>query len=278
MRIVTLGDLLLDVIVRLERPLAAGSDVRAATSLSPGGQAANVAAWAASLGAESAVIAAFADDDAGRLVREALVCMGTHAHGPVYTGVTGTVVSLVAPDGERSLASDRGVGPSLLPEDVDASWLDGCDVLHLSGYALVRSPIQAAAIEAARLARERGASLSVDIAPWTELREYGPVLFRELVDSLAPDVIFATEAEWQILGGAYLAASTTVLKRGARGITVVTPDARLDLAAISVEAVDATGAGDALAAGFLLGGSLEEASRRGLEAAARCVAKVGAMP
>jgi len=278
MRIVTLGDLLLDVIVRLEGPLAPGSDVRAATSLSPGGQAANVAAWAASLGAESAVIAALADDDTGGLVREALSCRGTPAHGPVYTGVTGTVVSLVSSDGERSLASDRGVGPSLRAEDVDASWLDGCDILHLSGYALVRSPIQVAAIQAARLARERGANVSVDIAPWTELREYGPVAFRELVDSLAPDVIFATEAEWQILGGAYLAASTTVLKRGARGITVVTPDARLDLAAVSVEAVDATGAGDALAAGFLLGGSLEEASRRGLEAAARCVAKVGAMP
>jgi sugar/nucleoside kinase (ribokinase family) len=42
--------------------------------------------------------------------------------------------------------------------------------------------------------------------------------------------------------------------------------------------IDTTGAGDALAAGFLLGGSLEEAARRGLEAAARCVARVGSMP
>ena len=42
--------------------------------------------------------------------------------------------------------------------------------------------------------------------------------------------------------------------------------------------VDTTGAGDALAAGFLLGGSLEEAARRGLEAAARCVANVGSLP
>jgi sugar/nucleoside kinase (ribokinase family) len=278
MRIVTLGDLLLDVIVRLGSPLAVGSDVRAVTDIGPGGQAANVAAWSAALGAESAVIAALADDAAGRLVREVLMGMGAHVHGPVYTGATGTVVSLVAPDGERSLASDRGVGPELAPNDLEPSWLDGCDVLHVSGYALVRTPIQDAAAEAVRLARERGARVSVDVAPWTELREYGPVEARELIDTLAPDVIFATEAEWQILGGAYLAAAVTVLKRGPRGITVVTPDARLDLAALPGEVVDATGAGDALAAGFLLGGSLEEAGRRGLEAAARCVAAVGATP
>ena len=69
-----------------------------------------------------------------------------------------------------------------------------------------------------------------------------------------------------------------MLKRGARGCTVFTEDAKLDFAAVDAEVVDPTGAGDALAAGFLLGGSLEEAARRGLDAAARCVATVGSMP
>jgi sugar/nucleoside kinase (ribokinase family) len=66
---------------------------------------------------------------------------------------------------------------------------------------------------------------------------------------------------------------------------VFTADAKLDFAALDTEVVDPTGAGDALAAGFLValeagprGGSLEEAARRGLETAARCVAKVGSMP
>jgi sugar/nucleoside kinase (ribokinase family) len=69
-----------------------------------------------------------------------------------------------------------------------------------------------------------------------------------------------------------------VLKRGARGCSVFAEDAKLDFAAVEAEAVDPTGAGDAFAAGFLLGGSLEQAARRGLEAAARCVATVGSMP
>jgi sugar/nucleoside kinase (ribokinase family) len=276
MRIATLGDVMLDVIVRLDEPLARGDDVRARTRTGAGGQAANVAAWAASLGAEARCIAKRGDDAAGELIAQELAQHGVELTGPVAHGATGVVVSMVE-DGDRSMASDRGVSPTFAPEELEPAWID-CDTLHLSGYALLREPISSTALLASRLARERGARVSVDVAAWTEIRAYGPVRFRELLDVIAPDVLFATEAEWEMLGGAYLAAPTGVIKRGARGIVVATADARLDLAPVEAEVVDATGAGDALAAGFLLGGSLEEAARRGLEAAARCVAKAGSLP
>src|SRR5581483_975325 len=133
-------------------------------------------------------------------------------------------------EGDRALASDPGAAPTLAPTELHATWVE-CDVLHLSGYALLREPIAAAALQASRLAREAGARVSVDVAAWTEIREYGPVRFRELLDELAPDVLFATEAEWELLGGAYLTAPLGVLKRGARGCTVFTEDAKLDFAA-----------------------------------------------
>jgi sugar/nucleoside kinase (ribokinase family) len=276
LRIATVGDLLLDVVVLLAEPLAPGGDVRASNRAGAGGQAANVAAWAAALGAEARCIAKRGDDPAGELVARELGAHGVELVGPVGHGATGVVVSVV--DGhDRSLASDRGVAPSFAPEELDRAWV-ACDVLHLSGYALLQEPIAATALLAARLAREQGARISVDIAAWTEIRSYGPVQFRELLDELAPDVLFATEAEWELLGGAYLTAPVGVLKRGARGCTVFTPDAKLDFAAMKAEVVDPTGAGDALAAGFLVGGSLEEAARRGLDAAARCVANVGSLP
>jgi ribokinase len=275
-RIATLGDVMLDVIVRLDEPLARGDDVRARTRTGAGGQAANVAAWAASLGAEARCIAKRGDDAAGELVARELAEHGVELAGPVAQGATGVVVSMVE-DGDRSMASDRGVAPDFEPEELSPEWLD-CDTLHISGYALLREPISSTALLASRLARERGARISVDVAAWTEIRAYGPVRFRELLDVIAPDVLFATEAEWEMLGGAYLTAPTGVIKRGARGVVVATADARLDLAPIDAAVVDTTGAGDALAAGFLLGGSLEEAARRGLEAAARCVAKVGSLP
>jgi len=276
LHIATLGDVLLDVVVLLAEPLAPGGDVRASNRAGAGGQAANVAAWAAELGAGARCIAKRGDDPAGELVARELAARGVELVGPLAKGRTGVVVSVVR-EGDRSLASDRGVAPSLEPDELDAAWLE-CDVLHLSGYALLQEPIAASALLAARLARERGARVSVDVAAWTEIRRYGPVPFRRLLDELAPDVLFATEAEWELLGGAYLTAPLGVLKRGARGCTVFTEEAKLDFAALDVEVVDPTGAGDALAAGFLLGGSLEKAARRGLDAAARCVAKVGSLP
>jgi ribokinase len=276
LRLLTLGDVLLDVVVLLSERLASGGDVRASSRAGAGGQAANVAAWAAELGADARCIAKRGDDPAGELVAQELAAHGVELVGPVAAGATGVVVSLVH-DGDRSLASDRGVAPSFTPEELDATWI-ACDTLHVSGYALLREPIAATALLAARLAREQGARVSVDIAAWTEIRSYGPVRFRELLDELAPDVLFATEAEWELLGGAYLTAPVGVLKRGARGCSVFSADAKLDFAAVETEVVDPTGAGDALAAGFLLGGSLEEAARRGLAAAARCVAKVGSLP
>jgi ribokinase len=276
-RIATFGDMMLDVIVRLDEPFASGDDVRAQTRAGAGGQAANVAAWAASLGADARCIAKRGDDAAGELVARELAARGVELAGPVGAGATGVVVSIVGADGDRSLASDRGVAPSFAPAEVEAAWLD-CDVLHVSGYALLREPISHAALLALKLARERGARVSVDVAAWTEIRAFGPVRFRELLDTVAPDVLFATEAEWEMLGGAYLTAPTGVIKRGARGCTVVTEDARLDLAPVAATVVDTTGAGDALAAGFLLGGSLEDSVRRGLDAAARCVARVGSFP
>jgi sugar/nucleoside kinase (ribokinase family) len=276
LRIATLGDVLLDVIALLAEPLAPGGDVRASTVAGAGGQAANVAAWAAELGAGARCIAKRGDDPAGELVAGELEARGVELVGPVGDGATGVVVSIVDA-GDRALASDRGVAPSFAPEELDAAWV-ACDVLHLSGYALLREPIAATALLAARLAREQGARVSVDVAAWTEIRTFGPVRFRELLDELAPDVLFATEAEWELLGGAYLTAPVGVLKRGARGCTVLTEDAKLDFAAVDAEVVDPTGAGDALAAGFLVGGSLEEAARRGLDAAARCVANIGSLP
>jgi sugar/nucleoside kinase (ribokinase family) len=269
---------MLDVIVRLEEPLAPGGDVRAATRAGAGGQAANVAAWAAEVGAESRCIAKLGNDAAGELVARELKAHGVELLGPVASGSTGVVVSVVE-TGDRALASDRGVATTFAPEEIDAAWL-ACDILHVSGYALMREPICATALLAAQLAREAGARISVDVGAWTEIRRFGPVRFRELLDQIAPDVLFATEAEWELLGGAYLSAPTGVLKRGPRGCSVFTGDAKLDFAALEVDAVDPTGAGDAFAAGFLvaLDGSLEEAARRGIETAARCVAKVGSLP
>jgi sugar/nucleoside kinase (ribokinase family) len=270
--IVCLGDLLLDVIVRLGEPLAAGADAHADTYVGPGGQAANVAAWAVELGADARFVGKRGGDATGRVVEDEYRAHGVDVVGPVVAGRGGVVVSLVAPDGDRTMASDRGVAPELAPDDLERAWLGGADVLHLSGYSLLRSPIDEAALRAAELAREEGARVSVDLSAWTRIREFGPAAFRARLEALEPDVVFANEPEWEIVGAAYALARTAVIKRGARGIRVV-GEQEADLPPVPGEVVDATGAGDALAAGFLVGGP-----ELAVEAAARCIAKPGAMP
>ena len=56
MRVVCVGDIMLDVIVSTAHPLAPDDDTPAAISFAPGGQAANVAAWVVALGGEAVVL------------------------------------------------------------------------------------------------------------------------------------------------------------------------------------------------------------------------------
>ncbi|MGB2954277.1 MAG: carbohydrate kinase family protein, partial [Gaiellaceae bacterium] len=212
-------------------------------------------------------------DAAGRVAGAELAGRGVEALGPVAEGANGVVVSIVGPDGERTMASDRGVSPELSPEELDEAWFDGCDWLHVSGYALARMPIAEAAAAAAALARARGARVSVDLSAWTVIRETGARHFRERIEGLEPALVFANEAEWEMVGGAYALADTAIVKRGRRGVAVVGGGRSEEYEPSTADVVDTTGAGDALAAGFLVGGI-----ELGLEAAARCVGKLGAMP
>ena len=272
MLVCTLGDLLVDVIVRAPGPLAPGADTPVETRVASGGQAANVAAWVASLGEEARFVGKHARDAAGGLARSLLEGRGVEVAGPRVEGTTGVVVSFVTREGERSMATDRGVAPELRADELEAGWFV-CDRLHLSGYSLLADPIGEAALAAARLAREAGAQVSVDLSSWSTIRQFGPKRFRARLEELAPELVFANEPEWELLGGAYAIAETAVVKRGSRGVAVLGPGGSEEYPALSGDVVDTTGAGDALAAGFLVGGI-----ELGLEAAARCVAQMGAVP
>ena len=258
------------MIVRLRQPLAPGDDAVAETQTAPGGQAANVAAWVVHAGERGRFIGRRGSDEAGVLVTDALRARGVDVVGP-EAGANGVVVSLVDPDGGRTMASDRGVAPQLAPDDVDPQWFDGCDWLHIAGYSLALSPIREAAVSAAGHARTAGARVSVDYSAWTVIESVGADRFGATIEALAPDLVFATERELHALPE--VEPKAVVVKRGAKGFRVGRGGRFENYAAVQVRAVDTTGAGDALAAGFLVGGP-----KLAAETAARCVARAGAMP
>jgi sugar/nucleoside kinase (ribokinase family) len=261
-----LGDLLLDVVVKLNRPLADGDDTHGETRAGAGGQAANVAAWAAALGAEARFIGKRGADAAGELVEADLLRRGVDVLGPPPVGRNGVVVSLVDLDGARTMVSDRGVAPELAPDELQDEWLENADWLHLSGYSLMGEPIGSAAERAVELARSAGARVSVDLSSVNLIREFGPAKLGGRLDRIRPDVVFGNEAEHEALP---VDGEVQVVKRGPRGATI---EGR-DLPPVPGDVVDTTGAGDALAAGYLVGGA-----GLAMEAAARCVSQLGTMP
>lgn len=269
----TLGDLLLDVIVRLEQPLEPGTDAAAQTRTGAGGQAANVAAWAAALGAEARFVGKRGDDPAASLAAGELARLGVTVFGPVALGRNGVVVSIVGEEGERAMASDRGVAPTLSADELEPAWFEGATHLHLSGYSLMSSPIDAAATRAAGLVRAGGGTVSVDLASRRVIVDFGPERLRRVLGELGPELVFANEEERAELGPEAALDATWVLKRGAAGAAVERDGQKSQFPAVPAEVIDTTGAGDAFAAGYLVGG-VELA----LETAARCISRLGATP
>jgi sugar/nucleoside kinase (ribokinase family) len=261
--ICVLGDAHLDVVVSARGPVAEETDTPARTSVGVGGQAANVAAWVVALGGRARLIAARGTDLAGQLVTGELARRGVDLVGPVIEGRTGVVVSLTDGGASRSMLTDRGVGPELAADLLQPAWLDGCDWLHLPAYSLVAEPVAGAALAAAG----RAPRLSVDLSSTAALRAYGVGRFTELIARLRPEVVFGNEAEAALVGD--LPGVEVVVKLGPRGVRA----AGTAFPARPTRPVDATGAGDAFAAGYLVGGIA-----LGLEAAARAVATMGAMP
>lgn len=258
----TIGDLVLDVVVLPDHPLVQDADTPATIRFSAGGQAANVAAWASALGATSRLICKRGTDASSELAAAELARHGVELCGPVAEGRGGVVVSVRDGHGRRTMASDRGVASQLEPSELDQPWVRGCDVLHVSGYCLLREPMAQAAIAAARLARR----VTVDLASAHDIEIAGAEVFIDRLRALGPELAFATEAERVAVADF---DTTWVIKLGAEGARF--PEGFYP--ALAADVVDTTGAGDALAAGYLVGGP-----DLAMRAAALSVGTVGAMP
>jgi len=276
--ICVLGDAHLDVVVRMSGPLSEETDTPATTYFGAGGQAANVAAWVTALGGHSRLIAARGTDLGAELVGAELRRRGVELVGPVVPGNTGVVVSLSDGGRQRSMLTDRGVGTALAAGEASPDWLDGCEWLHVSGYALAHEPMRTTAVALAQAARRREMRLAVDLSSTAMIESYGVPGFRELIGAIGPDLVFGNEAEAALLGSLAddagaghgpLGYGELIVKLGADGVRI----AGRHFPAVPTVPVDSTGAGDAFAAGYLLGGV-----ELGLAAAARAVAKMGAMP
>jgi sugar/nucleoside kinase (ribokinase family) len=194
----------------------------------------------------------------------------------------------VSPDGERSMNTYLGISSELGPADVADEVAGRADFLYLEGYLYDKPKGKSAFERAARLCRESGGQAGIALSdPFCVDRHRSD--FRRLVREL--DYVIGNEHEWESLYEADLStaleqaardAGTVVCTRSGHDVVILRGAERVVVPVQRVVPVDATGAGDQFAAGFLYGlatgRDLAVAGRMGCVAAAEVIGHVGARP
>ncbi|HET7728368.1 MAG TPA: ribokinase [Candidatus Limnocylindrales bacterium] len=294
-RVVVVGSVNVDLVVASDRLPAPGETVLGGTFRRfHGGKGGNAATAAARLGARTLLVAAVGDDDLGADARAALA--NTRVALDVLATIegvpTGVALILVDAAGENLISVAPGANAQLTPAQVQAAFsrlgpqpgdvvLVGNEIPartaraalelgHAAGATTVFNPAPADGVDDAMLAA-------------TDILTPNRVELARLAGAEAPadDVAALARRLMAPRGeGAVGVRDAVLVSLGRVGALLVRAEAQRELPAPAVEAVDATGAGDALngalAAALVRGRSLEDAAREAVIAASLSVTRPGA--
>jgi fructokinase len=262
-----------------------------------GGSPANIAVNVAKLGGSSAVISKTGIGAFAQFIKSELQRHGVSIEYLVMDHRNRTTVAFVSstsgkPDFEIARSGDY----LLRPEEISEESVDRARVVHASTFALSREPCRSAVRKVFELARERGKIVSLDpnysARIWPHHKEVRHVLkeMYQYVDITKPSLddagrIFSREYEPEHYIEMFheMGAETVILTMGKEGI-LISDDGHLvgHVPARPVEVKDATGAGDAFWAGFLValldGNSLERCALFARELVELKLGRVGPLP
>jgi adenosine kinase len=259
-----------------------------------GGSAANTVVGAASLGARAAFIGKVKDDELGRVFAHDIRAAGvTFATPPASDGPsTARCYVLVTPDGERTMNTYLGAAQDLHPNDIDRDAVAAAQIIYLEGYLWDPPHAKEAFLKAAKIAHDAERDVALTLSDAFCVDRYRAE-FLELIRAGTVDLVFANERELHSLyqtadfdtavNAIRNDAKLAVVTRSEKGCLVVTREETDAIPANPVERlVDATGAGDLFAAGFLVGLSRgtdnRTAARLGALVAAEVIRHLGARP
>jgi sugar/nucleoside kinase (ribokinase family) len=277
--IASIGDLLLDISIVPAGRLRPDDDTPATITVGGGGQAANFCAWTAALNEPVRLVARVGDDERGRSLVAELASRGVEVAAVWASEPTGAIAVLVGPNGQRTMATQRGASIGLKVDELRQSWFEDVKLIHVPAYSLFVEPLASATKAAIAMVRDGGGMLAVDLSSAAGLRDYGAHRMAYTLARLSPEVLLATRAEADTLGVPIeRLAQVPVIKLGGEGCIVF----GRSIPAPEVEVVDPTGAGDAFAAAFcvawLQGATPFESAERAVAMAAESVTKAGARP
>ena len=259
----------------------------------PGGSVANTIAGIGSLGLATGFIGRVRDDELGHFYADAMTREGIDfVNAPVAGGELPTSRSMifVSPDGERSMNTYLGISAELGPDDVDESVAAGAEVVFLEGYLFDKDKGKDAFIRTARACRAAGGKAGIAISdPFCVERHRAD--FVSLIEN-EMDFVIGNEAEIRSLyqdndleadlARVAAACPLVVCTRSGDGVSIMNEGKRTDIPVTKIVPVDATGAGDQFAAGFLFGlvsgRDMETCGRMGNVCAAEVISHIGPRP
>ena len=273
--VICLGELLIDFV-----PTVTGTTLIEAPAFkkAPGGAPANVAVGLARLGTSSAFMGKVGDDPFGQFLARTLADAGVDI-GPLrFTDQARTALAFVSlrADGEREFMFYRHPSADMLftPDEVDRSALGAAKALHYGSISLIGEPSRSATLHAIATARAAGCLISCDpnlrLALWPDPAAARDGLRLAMAEA---QVVKISDEELRFLTGSddpsaarrelwHDRLELMVVTLGAAGCVYFTPDHDGVVVGLSVQAVDATGAGDGFVAGLLHGLVADRAAAR----------------
>jgi sugar/nucleoside kinase (ribokinase family) len=247
-----------------------------APAIVPGGAACNTIIGVGRLGGTARFIGRRGDDNFGTLFEDALQSAHVEPELTVSTTSTGSVISVITPDAQRSMFTYLGASTELEPDRITPSLFADTAITMIEGYLLFNPELMMAAVHAAKKA---GSMIALDLASFEVVNACREILEDLIKDHV--DVLIANEDGAEAFTGytdeknalQALSAHVTygVLKLGKRGSVVSFNNrtTRIDAMA-GKKAKDTTGAGDLWAAGFLFGIANDFSIEKSGELASAC--------
>ncbi len=227
----------------------------------PGGSAANTITCAAIFGMDAGFLGKIGNDDLGNLFKSTMEQYGVKTQMLYSKKSSGRcMVFITGANAERTFADYMGATLELGPDDLRPEYFEGYDYFHIEGYLVQNQELIS---KAARLAKAAGCKISIDMASYNVV-ESNDAFFHNLVENYV-DIVFANESEAkaytkleprQAIDELAKQCEIAVVKVGKQGSMVRSGDEYHFIDPWPAYPIDATGAGDTYAAGFLYAHSL----------------------
>ncbi|MDR1103332.1 MAG: adenosine kinase [Tannerella sp.] len=305
MKILGIGNALLDVLLRLESDdtlvkmgMAKGAmDLIGEAQMrtvhqaqkglkrdeAPGGSACNTMRAMARLGAEVGYIGKIGSDETGAFYEQAVRNAGVTPYFVHTEGISGCSTVLISPDGERTMATFLGPAETLSAAEVADETLRAYDCVYIEGYLISN---EALFLPVLQRIDKLGLTVALNLSNFNIVNA-----FRDLLQEIVPRyvrILFANESEAEAYTGLPAGAAVqkmaetvdiSVVTVGEKGALVGSREGCIAVPASGGHPVDTTGAGDNFAAGFLYGlsvnASLEQSARTGAFLAGHVIETVG---